>query len=285
MASLLRFADANADYSEAHFVIYGVPFDKTTSFRPGARFAPNAIREVSYNFETFMFEHGIDLLDVPMCDIGNLEESGNVDEMVEKTHEQSVQIVKDNKFPIMLGGEHSVTIGAAKAFKNTGFVIVDAHLDFRDSYLNLKNSHACVTRRITEFAGFENVMCIGVRSISREEYDTRPIVKYVDAYQIESEGFENIVQRAISMIKTERIYLSLDIDGIDPAYAPGTGTPEPFGLTPIQIKKLIRLIGPRLVGFDVVEVAPDYDNGNTSALAARIVREVIATVYKSHKSI
>jgi agmatinase len=124
-----------------------------------------------------------------------------------------------------------------------------------------------------------------VRSISREEYDTKPIVKYVDAYQIDSEGFENIVQRAISMIKTDRIYLSLDIDGIDPAYAPGTGTPEPFGLTPIQIKKLIRLIGPRLVGFDVVEVAPDYDNGNTSALAARIVREVIATVYKSHSCI
>ncbi|MEM4293790.1 MAG: agmatinase [Thermoplasmata archaeon] len=283
MASLLKFADANAEFADAAFVIFGVPFDRTTSFRPGARFAPNAIREHSYNFETFLFEHNLDLLDVPFCDLGNLEEVGDVDQMVEIVQQTTAESLKANKFPIMLGGEHSVTIGAAKCFKETGFLIVDAHLDFRDSYMNSRNNHACVTRRIFEIAGPENVVCLGVRSISKEEFESRERVQFIDAFQINEEGIESVAKRAMNMLRCEKIYFSLDIDGIDPAFAPGTGTPEPFGLTPIQIKKLIQFIAPRLVGFDVVEVSPPWDNGNTAALAARVVREVIASTWKFKK--
>ncbi|MCX8173262.1 MAG: agmatinase [Thermoplasmata archaeon] len=283
MASLLKFADASAEFGEATFVIFGAPFDRTTSFRPGARFAPNAIREHSYNFETFLFEHQIDLLDVPVCDLGNLDEVGDVDQMVELVRQTTAELVGANKFPIMLGGEHSVTIGAAKCFKETGFLIVDAHLDFRDSYMNSKNNHACVTRRIFEMAGPENVVCLGIRSVSKDEFGGDAKVQYIDAYQVNEEGIESVAKRVMNMLRCEKIYFSLDIDGIDPAYAPGTGTPEPFGLTPLQIKKLIHFIAPRLAGFDVVEVSPPSDNGNTSALAARIVREVIASAWKFRK--
>ncbi|MEM3397321.1 MAG: agmatinase [Thermoplasmata archaeon] len=283
MASLLKFADASAEFAEAQFVIFGAPFDRTTSFRPGARFAPNAIREHSYNFETFLFEHNLDLLDVPFCDLGNLEEVGDVDQMVELVQQATAEIVGANKFPIMLGGEHSVTIGAARCFKDTGFLIVDAHLDFRESYMNSKNNHACVTRRIFEMAGHDNVVCLGIRSISREEFETNEKVQFIDAFQINEEGIENVAKRVMNMLRFEKIYFSLDIDGIDPAFAPGTGTPEPFGLTPLQIKKLIHFIAPRLVGFDLVEVSPPFDNGNTAALASRIVREVIASVWKFRK--
>ncbi|MGB9636498.1 MAG: arginase family protein, partial [Thermoplasmata archaeon] len=179
--------------------------------------------------------------------------------------------------------EHSLTIGVARAFKNTGFLTVDAHLDFRDTYMNSKNNHACVSRRLYEIAGAENVVCLGIRSISREEVETKPKVQYIDAFQVHEEGIESIAKKVMNILKCERIYLTLDIDGIDPAYAPGTGTPEPFGLTPLQVKKLIHFLAPKLAGFDVVEVSPPYDNGNTSALAARLVREVIAEVWSLKK--
>lgn len=283
MTSLLKFADASAEFAEAKFVIFGAPFDRTTSFRPGARFAPNAIREHSYNFEPFLFEHQIDLQEVPFCDIGNLEEVGDVDHIVALVQQTTADILRANKFPILLGGEHSVTIGAAKCFKDTSFLIVDAHLDFRDTYMNSRNNHACVTRRIFEMAGQENVVCLGIRSISREEFEAEAKVQYIDAFQINEEGIESVAKKVMNMLRSEKIYFSLDIDGIDPAYAPGTGTPEPFGLNPLQIKKLIHFIAPRLVGFDIVEVSPPYDNGNTSALASRIVREVITSVWKFWK--
>lgn len=283
MVSLLKFADALAEPEDAHFVIFGAPFDRTTSFRPGARFAPNAIRQHSYNFETFLFEHKIDLTEVPFSDLGDLEEAGEVEEIVEAVQQTTAEIVKAKKFPILLGGEHSVSIGAAKCFKDTAFLIVDAHLDFRESYMSSKYNHACVTRRIFEMAGRENVFCIGVRSISKEEFESAKELQYLDAISVNEEGIDSVAKKVLKAIKCDKIYFSLDIDGIDPAYAPGTGTPEPFGLTPVQIKKLIQYIAPKMVGFDIVEVSPPWDNGNTSALAARIVREVIASVWKSRK--
>lgn len=276
----VSFADANATFEDAEFVILGIPFDRTASFRSGARFAPNAIREASYNFETYIFEHEVDLLDVNFHDAGNLEELGTVDEMVKHAGSFIEGVVSKGKFPIVLGGEHSVTIPAVRSFRDVGVVSIDAHLDFRQEYLGERNSHACVTRRIAEHVGMENVVVLGVRSMSREEVgDEMP--EFIDSFTIREEGMERAVRRAMSLIGKEKIYLTLDIDGIDPACAPGTGTPEPFGISDLDVKKCIDMLSSRLVGFDLVEVCPNYDKGNTAALSARLVREVMATTWKS----
>ncbi len=276
------FADANASFDEAKFVICGIPFDRTTSYRAGARMAPNAIRQASYNFETYLFEHDIDLADVSMNDMGNVEEFGSPEEMVGAVREIAGRIVKADKFPVFMGGEHTTSIPVVEAFDDIAVISIDAHLDYRESYLGMKFSHACVTRRIAEHVGLENVLVFGVRSISAEEKTDR-MPRFVDAFSIREVGAEKAFSEALDSIHKRRIFLTLDIDGIDPAFAPGTGTPEPFGLTPAEVKKCIDMVGGRLVGFDVTEVSPPYDEGNTAALAARMMREVIAVAWKSMK--
>ena len=199
--------------------------------------------------------------------------------MIRETRDVVSSIIKAGKFPILIGGEHTITIPAVQAHKNIGVIAVDAHLDFRDEYMNNKVSHACVLRRNADHVGIENVLAFGVRSISIDEKRAR-MPEYIDAYTIHEEGVEKSFKRALNMMKRENIYFSLDIDGIDPAYAPGTGTPEPFGLTSMDVKRCINMLGPRLIGFDVVEVSPPYDKGNTAGLAARMIIEAIAVVHK-----
>jgi len=278
-----NFAFASVSFDEAEFVILGVPFDRTTSFRPGARAGPNAIREASYNFEPYVFEHDVLLTDIKIHDAGNIEDCGHAEDMIRETKQYVSKIVKAGKFPILIGGEHSINIPAVMAFHNIGVISVDAHLDFRDQYMNNMLSHACVLRRNADHVGIENVLAFGVRSISFEEKQ-RPMPEYIDAYTIHNEGVVKSFQRALDLIRKESIYFSLDIDGIDPAYAPGTGTPEPFGLSSMDVKKCINMVAHRLVGFDVNEVSPPYDKGNTAMLAARMIVEVIAVVHKQrHK--
>ena len=275
----LKFADANSSFNDAKFVIFGVPFDSTSSFRSGSRFAPNRIREASYNFETYLMEQDVDLIDIPFHDAGNLDEYGNVDEMTGAVEDAVKKILP--KFPILIGGEHSLTIGAVKTLKNVSVVFIDAHLDFREEYLGIKNSHACVSRRVSEIVGVENVFSIGVRSFSREEKnDAEKLgLKYVSSFDVKEKGIEKSI-RNLNLKK--KIYLSLDMDGVDPAFAPGVGNPEPFGLTPNDVVKCIKILSDRLVGFDVAEVCPPYDNGNTSLLGARIIRDLIGCAGKIH---
>jgi agmatinase len=274
-----RFAFATSDFEEAEFVILGVPFDRTTNFRSGARAAPNAIREASNNFEPYVFEHELLLTNIKIHDAGNIELFDTPEGMARETEEQVARIIEAGKFPIILGGEHSVTIPAVRAFKNIGVITIDAHLDFREEYSESRLSHACVLRRNADHVGIENVLAYGVRSISIEEKNGA-MPEYIDAFAIQDEGVEKTFKKALNMIKREDIYFSLDIDGIDPAFAPGTGKPEPFGLSSFDVKKCINMLAPRMVGFDVTEVSPPYDKGNTSVLAARLVIEVIAAVHK-----
>ena len=275
----LKFADANSSFNNAKFIILGVPFDLTSSFRPGSRFAPNRIREASYNFETYLMEHDIDLTDIPFHDAGNLDEHGNADEMTGAVEDAVKKILP--KFPIIVGGEHSLSIGAVKQFREVSVVFIDAHLDFREEYLGIKNSHACVSRRTCEIVGVENVFSIGVRSFSREEKnDAEKLgLKYFSSFDVKEKGIENIIQ---NLDLKEKVYFSLDMDGVDPAFAPGVGNPEPFGLTPNDVVKCIKILSDRLVGFDVTEVCPPYDNGNTSLLGARIIRDLIGCAGKIH---
>ncbi|MDI6916616.1 MAG: agmatinase [Thermoplasmatales archaeon] len=276
----LKFADANSSFNDAKFVILGAPFDLTSSFRTGSRFAPNRVREASYNFETYLMEHDIDLADVPFHDAGNIDECGNVDEMIDGVEEAVKKILP--KFPILIGGEHSLTTGAVKPFRDISVVFIDAHLDFRNEYLGIKNSHACVSRRVSEIVGVENVFSIGVRSFSKEEKnDAEKLgLKYFSSFDVKEKGIENIIR---NLNLKEKVYLSLDMDGIDPAFAPGVGNPEPFGLTPNDVVKCIKMLKKRLVGFDVVEVCPPHDNGNTSLLGARIIRDLIGCTEKTYE--
>jgi len=277
---MLRFQDAEEGFDEAEFVLLGVPFDRTTTFRSGARFAPTTIREASSNFEKELFEHGVTFDDIKFHDSGDLYEEGTVDDMVVAIEEEARKIVSAGKFPIVMGGEHSVTPPVVRAFeKKISVITIDAHLDYKDKYQGLKNSHACAHKRIEDAVGKGNVFAFGIRSFSADEDVSQAL--YADAYRIHEQGCLKVFREMLSKLKREPIYLSLDIDGIDPAYAPGTGTPEPFGLTPLDVKAVINEIGGRLVGFDVVEVCPPYDNGNTSILAARLIREVVAVKWKA----
>jgi agmatinase len=278
MTQYLTFADASGSIEDAEFVIFGVPFDGTCSFRSGARHGPNKIREASYNFETYMFEHDKDIEDKKFYDSGNTDEFGNAETMVKGVHGFVKDLVDKGKFPIMIGGEHSITPPAVKCFDDIGVISLDAHLDFRNSYLNERNSHACSTRRISEIVGIQNVFPIGIRSFSKEEKEDaeRMGLKFINAFDVvDGYGIEEAVKSALKNITSERIYLTLDIDVVDPCFAPAVGTPEPFGLTPLDVKKVINILGKRLVGFDLVEVSPPWDFGTTSALAARLIREVI----------
>ncbi len=283
-----HFADANASLDDAQFVVVGVPFDRTTSFRPGARFGPDSIRQHSWNFESYDLETGIDLSDVAIHDLGNAGEFGSAAQMVAAVRSELAPVYAAGKVPIILGGDHACSPPCVEAYPEPGqlgVLYLDAHLDFRASYLGDDRSHACSSRRIVERVGARNVVVLGVRSVSREEVDdNRGIgMPYVSAHEVAREGIESAVQRALNMLKTDRIYVSLDIDAIDPAYAAGTGTPEPFGLTPRDVKYVLGQVAPRLAGFDIMEVSPHYDNGNTSALAARLAREaMVRTVAARH---
>lgn len=290
------FADANSPLEGAEFVILGVPFDATSSFRSGARGAPNAMRDASWNFETYLMEHDVDLIDVAIHDSGNLEDFARPEDMMEVVKSSVGGILKNRSFPIVMGGEHSLTpavVAALKEWKSGGpegfgVIVLDAHMDFRDQYLNMRNSHACASRRTSELVGPASMASIGVRSVSGEEMehirkDPRNGLRHITADEVRRNGMAASVKKALEWVGKRKVYLSLDIDCLDPAYAPGTGTPEPFGLTALDAKEAIDLLAPMLVGFDIVEIAPNYDNGNTAALGARLVREVIAAVHAARK--
>ncbi len=275
------FADASASLEESEYVIVGVPFDRTTSFRPGARFGPDSIRQHSWNFESYDLETGVSLSDLAIHDLGNTEEFGSATQMADALREEIRPLYAAGRVPIVLGGDHACSPPSVEAYPDSapslGVLYLDAHMDFRSSYLGDPRSHGCSSRRILEKVGARNIVVLGVRSVSEEEIEDNKSIgmSYITAHEIAREGIESAVQRALNMLKTERLYISLDIDAIDPAYAAGTGTPEPFGLTPRDVKHVIGMAAPRLAGLDIMEVSPHYDSGNTSALAARLAREAI----------
>jgi agmatinase len=276
----ILFADANSDYKKARYVICGVPFDGTSSFRTGSRLAPQEIRAASYNFETYSSFFDIDLIDVQIHDAGDLEVASTIDETLEMISVAAEKYVRDGKLPIMLGGEHSLTFPFANVCKNKypdlGFVVLDAHMDLRQEYMGEKNSHACISRHIIENVT-QKYASVGIRSGNREEYDyvNENNIKVFSAEDVFSKGIESVIDDIRKEINGP-IYLSVDMDAIDPAYAPALGTPEPYGLTPRDVREVISCLAPKIVGFDLVEIAPEYDSGGTSILGAKLVRDFIA---------
>ncbi len=279
------FADANADYKDAQYVICGVPFDGTSCFRKGSRHAPQEIRNQSYNFETYSRQFDVDLRDVGIHDAGDLEVGRRIDDTLEMIQVHASKFFDDGKIPVMLGGEHSLTLpfvsACKKKYPDMGFVVLDAHMDMRSEYEGERNSHACISRHVIENMT-KKYASIGIRSGAREEYEyvRQNGVKVFSAEDVFSSGIESAVKEIRDSIKGP-IYLSIDMDAIDPAYAPALGTPEPYGLTPRDVRTVISCLAPDIVGFDLVEIAPAYDSGNTALLGAKLVRDFIAASARS----
>jgi len=273
------FADAESGFSEADFVLVGVPYDKTSSFRKGAALAPKEIRQTSWNFESYNIITDVDFTDIKVHDYGNIDVTNDSSAvMLEKVTKFSKKILDANKFPVFIGGEHSITAGIVKAFpKDIAVLVLDAHLDFRQSYLDNCFNHACVVRRISDHIDVGNIAIVGVRSAEKEEYEAAKSdgLFFIDSFSIKNQGVEKILTQLDKKLNSDKIYLSLDIDVIDPAYAPGTSTPEPFGLNPFEFLKIINHFAPKLIGCDITEVCPPFDHGQTALLAAKFIRYII----------
>ncbi len=276
--SLRKIADAHSSYEESKYVIFGVPFDQTSSFRKGSSLAPDAVRIAYDNLESFDAYYGIDFGEIPICDLGNVSVGEDPEEVVDSVQRITELIRGDNKIPIMIGGEHSITSGAIRNFKDCVMIIIDAHSDFRDEYMGSKFNHACITHRAFEELGENKIFSFGTRSISREEFEDKDFkkVKFVRAEEILKTGINKAIENA--MIPADsKIYFSIDMDGMDPSYAPAVGTPEPYGIRDTDVRTLIRKFSKRIIGFDVLEFSPIYDNGNTAVLAAKLIQDFIGS--------
>jgi agmatinase len=284
------FADATSDLAAADFVIIGLPFDSTASFRSGSREGPDAIRLASYNFESYDYYYDVDLADLKICDLGNME-LGSDPAYAWATIKEGISLLPENVVPIFLGGEHSITPpiveGLAERSKNEGLgvLVLDAHLDLRDEYGCTRFSHACASRRILEKKCVRSYASIGIRSGCREEFSfaAENDINYVTSRDVSAKGIDQVLDIVFNSLCYDRLYLSIDLDVLDPAYAPAVGNPEPFGMNPWDIKRVLERTAPLAAGLDINELAPAYDRGETALLAARLAREFIAAKTKKQE--
>lgn len=275
-----RFADALASYGDARYVILGVPFDNTTSYRPGTRLGPRAIREVTYNFEPYVPAFDLDMDEVPIHDLGDLDVPVVPDAMVVQVEEAVRELLRDGKFPLLLGGEHTLTIGAVRAARPDWYVVLDAHLDLRTEYRGTRYNHGCTNRLVYEETT-RQIAILGARSGDREQYRFARDLLCFSADEIRREGIHTVLDQVVSEIDGGSVYLSIDADAIDCCLTPGLGTPEPFGLTHHDVRSAVERLAPLSIGFDYVEVCP-IDNGQTAAVAAELVRLFVAAHWASH---
>ena len=267
----------DAPYEEAKIVLFGAPFDSTTSYRPGTRFGSRAIRSESYGLESYSPYQDKDLLDCAIFDSGDLELSfGKPEDALADIEERAATILADGKLPFLLGGEHLVTLGAFRAVhaKHPDVQIIhfDAHADLRDDYLGAKLSHACVLRRCWELVGDGRIHQFGIRSGDREEF--RWGKDHVNTHKFDLNGLED----KLAEIGDTPVYFTLDLDVLDPSVFPGTGTPEPGGVDFNTLREAVTLVCSKanIVGCDVNELSPPYDqSGASTAVACKIVREML----------
>lgn len=271
------FLGAKEDYDRAKIVIIGAPMDFTVSFRPGTRFGPERIRSVSYGLETYSVYADDALDDKSFCDIGDIElPFGNVKKSLDMIEEAANKILNDGKIPFFLGGEHLVTYPIVKkvAEKYPDLVVLhfDAHADLRDTFFGEKLSHATVLRRVSEQVKNKHIFQFGIRSGVKEEFLYAQ--QHTNMYPLE---VKTPFLQVLDSLKGKPVYITLDIDAVDPAFAPGTGTPEPGGCTSCDMLEVVASFGKlNVVGIDLVEVSPASDlSDRTALLAAKIVRETI----------
>lgn len=270
------FLGCDKDYDEARAVIVGAPFDSTTSYRPGARFASKTMRAESFGLETYSPYQQADLEDTAVFDGGDLELCiGDSDIALCQIEEAISKILKDGKLPVMIGGEHLVALGAVRAavkkYQDLHIIHFDAHTDLRDHYLGAQLSHATVIRRIWELVGDRRIFQFGIRSGDRSEFDWGD--GRVVMHKFDFTGLSDTVK----MLSGKPVYFTLDLDVLDPSIFPGTGTPEAGGVGFTELLDAIfALKGLNIVGCDLCELSPVYDqSGVSTAVACKVLREML----------
>lgn len=279
--NITTFIGFDSEYKNSKIVVFGAPFDGTTSFRPGTRFAPAAMRTESYGLETYSPYLDMDLADTKVFDAGDLElPFGNTQKALDLIKEFTQSIVKENKIPVMIGGEHLVTLPVVEAvyekYKDLYVLHFDAHADVREEYMGEKLSHASVIKRIWDFVGDNKIYQFGIRSGERQEFEWAK--KHTKLTKFNCNGFDE----AVEAIGGKPVYVTIDLDVLDPSVMPGTGTPEPGG---ISFNDMMDIIGKlkklNIVGADVVELSPHYDSsGASTAVACKILRELVLVAHK-----
>lgn len=285
------FSGFQKAFKEADYIIWGVPFDVTSTYRTGARFGPNAIRQASLNIETYSFRTGIDVEDLKLHDLGDLHISTDTEKTLERTALVIKDLLETGKTPVTIGGEHTITLGVMKGLgekaSKTAIVSFDAHLDLRNEYMGLKLSHTTFMRRINEKLKPGKIIEVGTRAVCKEELDyaKKAGIEFFTAKQIRKEGSQRIAEQLREKLsRYKNVYLSIDMDVLDPAYAPAVQNPEPEGIeTHTLLDILYGVCDKRVVGFDVIEIAPNYDQGISAIQGAKTIFEVLCYLEKSRK--
>lgn len=277
------FIGCDSEYSEANIVLFGAPFDSTTSFRPGARFGSSAIRHESFGIETYSPYQDKDLLDLKVFDCGDLELSFGLPEDAMGDIESKVrEILNDGKLPILIGGEHLVTFGSVKAvfekYPDLEIIHFDAHCDLRDDYLGAKLSHACVLRRCYELVGDGKIHQFCIRSGDREEFVFAK--DHTDMHKFNFDGLKEVCEELAK--NNTPVYFTIDLDCMDPSVFCGTGTPEAGGVSFMELlNAIITVSKTNIVAADINELAPMLDNsGASTATACKVLRELILSINK-----
>lgn len=277
------FLGCDTEYEEADIVLFGAPFDSTTSYRPGTRFGSKAMRSESFGLETYSPYEDADLTDKKIFDSGDLELCfGDTKRALADIKERAAIILQDGKLPVMIGGEHLVTFpaveAAAEKYPDLHIIHFDAHADLRDDYLGAKLSHACVLRRCWERLGDGRIFQFGIRSGDREEFYWGA-EGHVVTRKFDFTGLEEVVAK----LKGKPVYLTIDLDVLDPSVFPGTGTPEAGGVSFLELHSAIKAVckNAAIVGCDVNELCPAYDaSGVSTATACKVLRELLLMLRK-----
>ena len=274
------FIACESSYEEAQTVLFGAPYDSTTSYRPGTRFASRAIRSESFGLETYSPYQDKDLEEIQVFDSGDLELSfGRVDLALADIKARTQTILADNKRPFMIGGEHLVTLPAVEAtfekYPDLQVIQFDAHTDLREAYLDAKLSHATVIRRIHDFLGDGKIHQFGIRSGERAEFQFAKEHTNLHKYNLEG------LKETVAALKDTPVYLTIDLDVFDPGVFPGTGTPEAGGIFFMEFVESLKLISQlNIVALDVNELSPTLDqSGASTALACKVVRELLLAIH------
>ncbi len=275
--NIQTFIACDCEYENANIVLFGAGYDGTTSFRAGTRFAPSAIRNESFGIETYSPYQDKDMTDYSYFDSGDLElPFGSPEKVLDDIQQRSETILNDGKIPFMIGGEHLVTLGQVRAvskkYNDLYIIHFDAHADLRDDYLGQKLSHACVLRRCHEIVGDGHIFQFGIRSGDRDEFKFAEKHTYMNKFNLDT------LEETVNNLKEKNVYLTVDLDVLDPSIFAGTGTPEAGGVTFDELRKALTLVCSKLniVACDVNELSPPYDqSGVSTAVACKIIREIL----------
>jgi len=279
MNSIRPILGCNSNYDDANVIVFGAPYDSTTSFRPGTRFASSAIRSDSWGLETYSPYLDKDLNQLKVHDAGDLEfPFANSNKMLEIISNFTSRIIKDEKLPLMIGGEHLVTYGPVKAisdkYSNLKILHFDAHSDLRDSFFGEKLSHATVMKRCFDLVGDNSIYQFGIRSGSKEEFEWSKGRVYTELFDTSS------LDEVLKTLKDYPVYLTIDLDVLDPSVFPGTGTPAPGGISFNNLLSCVHKMDKvNIVGCDINELSPHYDSsGVSTAVASKIFRELLLSL-------